>query len=279
MWNLLSGEFYKLRKSKIFYVCMILMVVVVFWLYAMIMIAQKIERGEIENGQMGVVVSTEQQPTDGNSMPETESIGILDMYQQIAMNLTTMIAVVFSSIFVIGEFGNGAVKNLVGKGKKRSSIFLSKYIAVEAVTILLSLIGAVTTLLAGCIFFGTEEINGAFLQDYAIYTFYQTVLLMALSGVVASASEMIRGMGAGVVTALCIAGGVAGLIFSGVDLVLELIHFPVNISDYWITNLMQACPMTGFDAAFVSRLVIGVVFWTVAAVGIGGVHFSKADIK
>lgn len=278
MWNLLNGEFYKLRKSKLFYVCMILMVVAVFWLFAMVMIAQKIEQGEIENGQFGVVVSMEQ--TEEESLePEEEPIGIWDMYQVVANNLATMVTVIFASIFVIGEFGNGAVKNFVGKGKKRYVIFLAKYMTVETVTILLSVIGAVTSLLAGGILFGTGEINGEFLRNYVIYALFQTVLLMALAGVVAAASEMIRTMGAGVVTAVCIAGGVSGLFFYGMDLVLRLVRFPIKLSDYWLTELMQACPMIGFDAAFVRRLVIGVVFWTAAAVGVGAVHFSKADIK
>lgn len=279
MWNLLSGEFYKLRKSKVFYVCMMSMIVMVVWLYGMILVAEKIEQGEMQNGQMGVVVEVNSQPIEENSALITERIGIMDMYQQVAGNLTTFIAAIFTSIFVIGEFGNGAVKNLVGKGKNRSTVYFAKYIAVEAVTILLSFIGAVTTFFVGCVMLGTEEVNGAFVQNYIIYALCQTVLVMTIDGVITATSEMLRSMSMGVVTALCIVGGVSGLVFMGIDLVLKLVHIPVRLNDYWLTELMVVCPLDGIDGTFLRRLVIGVIVWTVVALGAGLEHFKKADIK
>ena len=45
MFNLLSGEFYKLKKSKSLLVCCVITAVFVLVLYGMLMIVDKVRRG------------------------------------------------------------------------------------------------------------------------------------------------------------------------------------------------------------------------------------------
>lgn len=275
MWNLLNGELYKLRKAKSFYVCALVMVIVVFWLYGMLLIANKIEQGEIEQSQMNGAVVVEVETESENSMPD--SLGILDVYQVIAGNLATLITAVFSSMYVISEFTTGAIKNVAGKGYQRGKIFLAKYLVVELAVLALFLTGAVATLIGGCIFFGTEEVNSGFLRDYAVYTMYQAVLIMVLNGIITAVGEIIRNIGVGITAAVCICGGFASLLFYGLDLLLHKTR--ICTSDYWITTLIAECPLSGFDAVFVRHFLIAIVLWTAVAAGIGLLHFHKADIE
>lgn len=271
MLNLLSGEFLKLRKAKSFYVCGILMVLLTFWLYGMLLIADKINQGEISNGTAGVTVSEEK-----SELSLMESIGMMDVYQQVACNFATLVTIVFTSIFVIGEFGNGAIKNLAGKGWGRGRIFLAKYLAVEAASAVLFLICAAAVLIGGWIFYGTGAISGAFLRSYGVYTLFQLALVMVFNGMIAAVGEISRSMGIGITVAIGIMS-LSSLFFRGLDLVCH--RFGFSPSDYWITVLMENCPFAGEDTDFVRHFVIAVIFWTAAAVGLGLLHFKKADIK
>lgn len=274
MLNLLSGEFLKLRKAKSFYVCCILMVVLTFWIYGMLMIAEKINQGEIDNGTVGVTVSEEKMEETEGSIKE--AIGMLDVYQQVACKLAALVTIVFTSIFVISEFGNGAVKNLAGKGYGRGRIFLAKYLVVEIASAVLFLICAASVFIGGCIFYGTGEIGGAFLKNYLVYTLFQLVLTMVFNGIIAAVGEVSRSLGIGITAAICILS-FSSLFFMGLDLVFH--GLGIKPSNYWITELMINCPFTGADIEFVIHFVIASVFWTAAAAGVGLLHFKKADIK
>lgn len=274
MLNLLSAEFLKLRKSKSFYVCCILMVILTFWIYGMLMIAEKINQGEISNGTAGVTVSGEALEESENSIKE--AIGMLDVYQQIACDLAMLVTIVFTSIFVISEYGNGAIKNLAGKGYGRGRIFLAKYFMVEIASVVLFLICAASVLIGGCVFYGTGEINGAFLKSYTVYTLFQMALAMVFNGIIATVGEVSRNMGIGITAAIGILS-FSSLFFNGLDLALH--GLGLRPSNYWITELMINCSFTGADAEFVRYFVIASVFWTAAAVGLGLLHFKKADIK
>ena len=50
MCRLLNAELYKLRKSKSFYTCTILTVVLVIAMFAVFLTADNIQNGKMENG-------------------------------------------------------------------------------------------------------------------------------------------------------------------------------------------------------------------------------------
>lgn len=250
------------------------MVVLTFFLYGMLEIADKISQGEIDSGAAVVTVSGEKVEESEQSIKE--SIGMLEVYQQVSCNFAAFVTIIFTSIFVISEFGNGAIKNFVGKGYGRGRIFLAKYLVVEAASVALFLVCAAAVLAGGCFFYGMGVIDRTLLQNYAVYTLFQLVLVTVFNGIIATVGEISRSMGIGITVAVgsyCL----ASLLFMGLDLVFHGIGF--SPSDYWVIELMQDCPLTGMDAEFVGHFVIAVVFWTVAAVALGMLHFKKADIR
>lgn len=159
MPKLMYSEFYKLRKSKSFYICGIVTIVFVLLVYGTFFLMDKAQQEHVENGSYGVTVTVEN--VEENA-PVWDSIEILDVEQQMFGGFAGIIIAVFSAIFVIGEYGNGAMKNITGKGYARWKIFLTKYIATGIAVILLLLFMVFAVVLFGIIFKGSGGLTGEF---------------------------------------------------------------------------------------------------------------------
>lgn len=101
MFNLLKIEFYKLRKSKLFYFFIFLSLLQAFAIY---FLSQKLK---VEGGKEALMY-------------------MLFMQSSLASNI---IGGVFAADYIATEFTSGYIKNLISYGHKRSHIFLAKSIA------------------------------------------------------------------------------------------------------------------------------------------------------
>ena len=102
MPNLMYSEFYKLRKSKSFYICGIVMIVFVLLVYGTLFLMDKAQQEHVENGSYEVTVTVENAEENA---PVWDSIEILDVEQQMFGGFAGIIIAVFAGIFVIGEYG------------------------------------------------------------------------------------------------------------------------------------------------------------------------------
>ena len=205
-------------------------------------------------------------------------MGIMDVYQQVVICFVNMTSVIFSALFVITEFVNGAIKNLVGKGYSKEKIFLSKFIMNSVAVVMMVVLSAIVSWVLGCFFIGTEGINGALIRDYVIFTLLQSGLMIALNGIVITLSEVCRNLGAGISIGIIIVG-FSTLLSSALDLVFNRFSISFKATDYWVVDVMQNCPISGFGANVVIQVIFVIVLWSVLAIGAGMWHFRKADIK
>lgn len=273
MLNLLSGEFYKLRKGKSIYMCCLTSVFFIMFIYAMLVMVDKIQGMEMVNGTMGVTVTEGSAGEAGNVFNE---VGILDILQQIFGNgFAPIVIAVFTCIFVLGEYAHGAVKNMVGKGYSRGKIFLAKYLTANIGAMLLMASMAVVTVLVGVVLKGTDEIHGPFFLNLFIYTGIQIVPTIALNGIFIAISEITRSAGAGISISIC---GIlfSSLITQGLDLFFHGSAF--HISDYWPLDLMMKCPVQGFEKSSVLWMISVSLVWIAVTFVIGSLHFKKKDV-
>ena len=185
MLRLLSAEGYKLKKSKSFFVCAVVMVSVVVLMYGMMLLLDGVVQGEIENGTAGVFVTQEDQQAldELESGSVWEQISIMDMMQQVfSGNLVSCVLAVYVSIVVVSEYSSGMVKNIVGKGSSRTVIFMSKLIMAVLSSLLLLLISCAMVLACGMIFIGKSAFVGDFWQNAMVYVGMQMLLNAALTG-------------------------------------------------------------------------------------------------
>lgn len=288
MINLLSGEFYKLRKSRAFYICCLVAVFLTALVYGMLFLADSVQRGEVANGTAGVYVSVAedkgelQEEASGRLL---EEIGIMEVLQQMISNSASIVMVVFAAIFVIGEYGTGAIKNIVGKGYGREKIFLAKYIVTMAAGLVLLAVTVTATVLAGAVIMQIAGIkqdwSGAFFVDLVQYCGVQCLLGAAIVGVVAAISEICRNMAAGIAIGIGLLSGLSGLLVNALDFFVRWL-FPQStfrIGDYWILNLMAECPLWDIKASYALHASLVGMAWIILMAGAGILHFKRADIK
>lgn len=279
MFNLLSGEFYKLKKSRSMLVCCIVIVGFVLFLYGMLIMLDKVMKGEIESSSVGMVYVSEDE-IDENMESVFDEITIMEVLEQMFYSLGGFVTAVFTAIFVIGEYTNGAAKNIVGKGIARWQIFLVKYIAVLAAAVLQLLILIIVTIICGAVIEGTERFDTVFWKNLCTYIGIQLLLGTAFAGVIAAISEICRNLAAGISIGLGLVCFSTPLTM-GLDLLAKLL-FPQaewKPSDFWLRDLIANCPNRDIDKGFLERAIIAATLWTLFAAIVGIVHIRKADIK
>lgn len=251
MMGLLSAEVYKLIRSKSFYVCIAVIVGTVVLMYGMLNLA------------------------DGGSF--WEEISMMELTGQIfSGDFLPCVLAVFASIFVIGEYGSGMMKNVAGKGMERWKIFLSKLIVTELAMIPMVLIGMAVTLLGILLFKGSGSFTEEFWKNLGIFTGLQLLLETALIAVYVLSADLCRNYAAGISSGIGISA-FSILIMEGLDLLFKNSSF--TPSDYWLVNRSINCPYEGFTAGYVTETILVAGIWLVLAAGLGIWHFSRADIR
>lgn len=279
MFNLLSAEFYKLRKGKALFVGLLIVAVLVVMLYVSLMMIDKINSGEVSNGTGGVIVFENGETVAGELGTESmmQKIGIAGVLQQIfSGHFVGLILAVIVSIFVVREFGTGAIKNLVGKGYSRSTIFLSKLLSTVVLSILFQVAAAMIAILIGIPFLGSEGFSIINWTDIAIYTGLQILFGITAAGIFVLMGELTRNLAA------AIAVSIGVLLFStSATALLDLLCHQVGFepTKYWFLDLMSSCPLTEFDTEFLVRSVLVSIVWFVVAAVLGVLHFQRADVK
>lgn len=276
MSNLFRSELYKWRKCKAFYICLLSAVgcVIVIWLS--FLLADQVERGNIENGTMGITV-TQQVPDAGEGTGILDEIQIMEFVQFMGVGFSTLFMAIFISIWVISEYTQGAVKNTIGKGYSRNSIFLTKYISSVLCALVLDLGIYIVAALTGVAVLGTERIGETFVRDFLAYAGIQLMLGVAFSGIIAAVSEFARSMAVGIAVSMILATFSSALV-NGLDLIFKAVNIDFKMSDYWISNVIENCPIEGIDMDVVGRAVYVAVMWTVISLFAGMVHFREADV-
>ncbi|MCM1183363.1 MAG: ABC transporter permease [Roseburia sp.] len=268
-------------RSKAFYVCCAVTVCGVILVYGTLFQADAIQRREDAN----VYISA----SDGSGIEEAserilEEIGIPDMLQQMFGNFGAFTVAVFACVFVIGEYGNGVVKNIVGKGYARWQIFVAKYTAAIAAGVALMILTAAVTVITGGIVQRIADVpqiwDAAFIKELLCYSCVELLLGAAVTGIIVTISELCRNFAVGISVSIGLIG-FSTLLTSGIDLVVKRL-FPqsqIRTADYWLVDLMTECPTQGIERQLVVHVLWVCAVWSVLAVGTGILHFKRADIQ
>lgn len=268
MFNLLSAEFYKWKKSKSFKVSCIVAVAVIMFIYFSFEMAEQIQNGQIENGTGGVTVTG-----------DVTQIQILDVVSEVTSGGTNhMFIGVFICIWVVSEFSHGAIKNVAGKGYSRKKVFLSKYISSIISASVMNILILGTMAIVGAVTLGTEGIDVNFFKDFFSYVGMQTMFNIALTSIFVMICEFIRNTAFGISANLGIIT-FSTLITGGLNLLFQRFDLDIKASTYWVLDLVAECPMGAMDMDFIGRAISVTVMWTALSLVIGMVHFEKADIK
>ena len=108
MRNLLYGEWYRWKKNKAFWICLLSAAGMILLVY------------------LTMTAAGQAMGAGGDVLQET---GISGMAAQFAGGgLVTMFGMIFLCIWMVSDYTHGAMKNVVGKGYSRMQVFLAKHL-------------------------------------------------------------------------------------------------------------------------------------------------------
>lgn len=277
MFNLFGAELYKWKRSRSFYVCLLSAVACAVIIWLSFLLADKVESGQVENGTMGIMVS-EETLEEGRSTSFLDELNMMQIVQTfVGGGFSTVFMAIFICIWVVGEYANGAVRNVVGKGYSRNSIFLTKYLSAVLISLVLDIAIAMAAVLAGVAVMGTARVGEHFLPDCLAYVGVQLMLGVAYSGLIVAVSELTRSLAAGISISIFLAA-LSSTFANGLDLIFKTLRIDFKVSDYWITNVIEHCPIEGINLNVVGGAISVTAMWTIISLMIGMIHFHEADV-
>lgn len=261
MLNILKSEFYKLKKSKTFWVCIALSLI-----FAIIMIVAM-------QTSMSMALLPNHDP-DLDSMLEIIPLasGTYMLGYLLSMGFNTVFVGIFVAIFISSEFSCGTMKNTLSRGADRKKVFLSKFLVCGCAALIMQFVFMITALFAGTIVwgFGTATFSGMLGM---ILT--QSLLTLAYTALFTFISMSMRSNGGAIATnIMCVT--MASTLFSAISM---LFGGRIDLGNYWIGGAVsKLATVTPASGDIVQGIIIAVI-WTVAAIMIGTTLFQKQDVK
>lgn len=255
MKNIIKSELYKLVKSRAFWISLL---VCAFVAVVMPLAAQQgVKSGEPEFKDLSL-----------------SAVEIL--CYSFKLPIFTLIAAVFVSVFVSGEFHYGTMKNYVSKGFLREGLFLSKYLASAAAVTVMYLVYIPVALSAGTVFLGFDPYGVFQIGTFGGMFLGTWLLLMAYSAVFTAIGMTLRTGGAAIATNICLVSIVPTLL-SALDFLFS--SFGIKVSRIWIgEHMASVATMAPVKGTMLIGIVVG-LSWLAAALGGGTFFFKKQDIK
>jgi len=227
MLNCLKSDFYRVFKSKSFYICLGVTAGASLLFILILGIAEASLNGKFMFG-----------------------FGM-------ASNVVAITTAIFVSIFVTSDYSSGMMKNYVSGSISRTKIYFSKYIVCLTIPIIFLLASTLLSGLAGTAAFGYGvAFSGAEFAEIIIKILLGILLLSAFVSLFFFFAVWVRSPGG------VIAINISMLMV--VDLILLILAFSIpslrNIPDYWLTQNISDVAFSFLNNPFASGDGITVIF-------------------
>ncbi len=260
MNNILKSDFYRLFKSKSYYICTIvalLLMVTNIFIYKW--------QWETFSEQLGM-----------ETFPYKD--GITYGLTVFSNGNILMIIAIFTAIFVTAEFAHGTMKNAVSKGFSKLQIYLSKLVTMTVAVILILLVNFIVSTIAGVIVIGSlGEFTGEFVAIMFKTIGIELLLNFALTAVLVLIAMVVRNLGG--VIAIDIIGvfSLGSLIYIALEL---LVDGKIKFTQYSLMNNISFYNMntTAMGSDYLRSTIVAVAFLVITTI-LGIVAFKKSDVK
>lgn len=281
MLNLIRCDFYKLRKAKYSFICLIIAVLLavgtVFLLdfsykLAGDQMAQSVELSQENMQEAGVSISAEGLVTNYEDLSASSQVLLF-----LGGNINILMAVIVS-LFVGSEFNQGTIKNLASRNYSRSKIYMSKFIVSVVTAIFFSLVYVLVSTAAATALWGFGDVSGSYWLELLGYGSIQLLLAASYASVFVMFSILIRQNGGSLAANICFLEFLS-LIASLLEMLIKHItDKSVALSVYLPDINMVAMAQDPTTKVVIRALCVGIGFLVVPAL-LGLWNFSKRDIK
>lgn len=254
MLKLLKSDFYKLSKTKSFFICLcILLCLAVGYVFLSHYSYQ--------------FVSSEPHPGASELVAETFSANSL-IFSSIVV-----------SLFVACEFGFGTMKNIASKGFGRTEIYLSKLIVSCVVSTVFLLAYSLASVATGSILWGFGSVGAGYWQEICQIIGLEALLNLAFTSVFVFFAALVRQSGGAIAINICLLSFASTMVQMGQMLLHYLFKVEWDISQYLISSNIVVISQGNLNQETILRgLLVGVAYFVVTTLA-GVWLFHKRDIK
>lgn len=249
MGNLIKFEFRKLFKSKSFYICLAICI-------GLVLLGGLTTKVIIENVEGEV------------DLPSKYSM----LQSAISSASITLIAGIFTALFVCEDETSGTIKNIYAKGYSRGSVFISKYIASLVAVLIFTFGSMLIAYLFGKLTWPdvTTSINNLFLDIVG-----QVLLIIAYQSIFFAISSKLGKTGSSI--AFNIVGPLlVSMVLTMADAFLKLEDF--KLSSYWIDSLLTNLGQTTVTNQNITAAIVMGIIYSIVFVGVGFTLNKKKEI-
>ena len=268
MLNLLKADLFRVIRTKIVYVSLILAVVLPFFVAALLWLT--------ETAAASLEPSMEMEPLGDTLIANIFSPTLGFSY----------IFAIFPVVVILMDFGNGTIRNKVIHGYTRHQIFAAHFIVSLIYASVLTSLVAITYTLCGFLMLGVQPIGLEMIPTYLLYYFLGFLGTLMIAAIGCGLALALSNAGAIVITVL----GILALNYLGTIFELILTWAQVSDVEYYLsffpsyyTSILSNCMTYRFEDGIrpflIIETVLGIFLISGGFYALGTFTFSKKDFK
>lgn len=281
MRHLIKSDFYKLKKAKSFWVCMIIAAALaVFSVFAMDFSAKLMEQIPQQAAEEQAMLEESGLNISTDGIPRTsEDLNASSMLLIQFAGTTTILIAIFVSLFVGGEFSHGTIKNLASKNYTRAQIYFSKLIVSIVAAIGMTVFYVIVATALGTALWGFGNVEHAFTVNLCKGIPIELLLVSAFTALFVMFSMLIRQNGGALAANIFFLEFISLIVMIGEMVVNKIFDTSITLSNYLIDMNMTQIATSEITGQLAARSIcVGLGFFAASTV-IGLLSFQKRDIK
>lgn len=281
MLHIIRSDLYKLRKSRYFWVCLIITAVLAVGSVFLLDFTYQLMGSQMETqmeqqqemlDEQGANISVEGVPSSHDDLS-----GSGQLVSFFAGN-TLLVMAVLISLFIGSEFNHGTIKNTASRQYSRRAIYASKLITGILTGIGFTCVYAICSEFTAVLLWGFGDLPSGYWPETLASIGLELLLLCAFLSVFVMFSFLIRQNGGALAANICFLEFLYLFVMLGEMLLKKITGTAVTLSDYLIDANMNAIT-AGLDQTLIVRsLCVAVIFFLVSLL-IGMESFQKRDIR
>jgi len=264
MLNIIKSDFYKLKKSKAFWICTALCVI---FGIMMVMAIHTETQIDLQAGAGHDYETALQNSIDASA--------VWGLKQFLPMNISALIVGIFISVFITSEFSYGTIKNTLSRGADRVQVFLSKFLVCGVASVVMQILFMSALIVTGSVVWGYDPQGVASTGGLISVVLSQLLVILGFTALFTFTSTAIRANGGAIaVNILC--STIISTFFSALGMLLGI---KIHVNDYWLGGVVPKLATIPTVSGDVLHGIVVVLAWGIAAMIVGTVLFKKQDVK
>lgn len=243
MKNLLKLEFRKMRKQKSFYICMLVMIGLLF---LSVLTANAIR----QNPEFAEQFTASGMETAAEAINNSSFL---------------LIAGIFVALCVCDDYEQQTIKNIYARGYSRKHVYLAKLIAVWIETSIMFAFILICAFLLGNVYFGSSDFS---LFRFIYILAVQYAVCMANMALCFLVSALLRKNGSSIAAAIMVPM-IANMLLGMLDSFIKIKNF--SLTDVWVSSFIQDLSTLSVNNERLTFCLIGsliyIVLFTIIGIG------------